>query len=318
MATDQYKKSYEGDYTKSYKDFLVWKMERIAQKKEYETISKKLNEQPYNKKERSASYENSTSTYAKETDRVFADGSSRQRDRGEIRRNWDESRTYTPTKPTTTRQQPTTSRPATPQNVTPQQTTVEQPRPTVEPQRQIDYKLETKEEVAEQKINEQYIPPVFQEKRVDKKPWKNAYEIEEEEEDEDDGNYNYHAIPIEKTATGRYKNLKTGKEIGIDQARVILNKAGFEPKPNNNMGTAFFIFLIANVMLPIVAPLVAVGYGFYRMKVKETTWVKGAGNQAYKVSLPASESELTVNKTFGRIAIILGIIVGIFRYSSYF
>lgn len=310
-TTDQYKKSYEGDYTKSYKDIIARKIERLAQKKEYQTISKKLNDQPYNKKERSASYSNDmANTRSNNAERVYADGSSRQRDRGQIKRVWDDSSTYTPNSTATkTANKSTVDQPIA--NKKEQETP---PPVSQKAEWNIDYELVDEKQVRREAADRQYIPPTFQETQEEKKPWRNAYEQEEEEED--DGNYNYYNIPIESLGSNRYRNLKTKKEIGEEEARAVLTQAGFIARPNNNLGAAFVAFVAANIMLPYLAPVVAVVYGLFRMKAQNTMWIKSTGNQSYKFNLPSTDNELAANQVLGKIAIGIGVVTAIIRYAD--
>lgn len=288
MATDLYKKSYEGDYSKSYKNYISWRRESESRKREYNAISKKLNDTPYNKKERSEQYD-IVGTRPKESERVYADGSHNSRDRGQIKRNWNDESAYAPQKQET------------------RQTTKSQVTP-------VEVVPEIK--IVEERETQTYIPPIFQEVKEKPKPWKNAYEEEEIEVEEDDGNYNYFDYPIEEIGFEQYRNLKTNKRLDVEGAREVLRMAGYEAKPNNNIGAIFFIFIAANVAVPFLAPIIAIGYGLFRMKMKTTAWLRGAGKQTYKYSLPATDSEIAGSQIVGKIAIGVGVIAAFIRYAD--
>lgn len=281
MSDGKYKKSYDGDYTKTYKDYISWRKESAARQKEYDTISKKLNDSPYNKRERLSNYD-IVGRVPKASERVHADGSTISREQKKTsKRNWDNEKPYTPA--------------ATPNELEERQVEQQSDQPTIFPPLQR-------------------IPSSSAPKAEENKTWKNAYEVNEE----DDGNYNYYDYPVEQIGVGRYRNAKTKKELTLDQAKSVLKTAGFYPTPNNTLGAAVFAFIIANIAMPLAAPLVAIGYGVFRLQTKTTTWQRVSGNQKFKMQLPATDSELTVNKLVARVIIVIGAIAAFIRYSTLF
>lgn len=279
MSNNTYKKSYDGDYTKTYKDYTVWRKESAERKKQYDAVSKKLNDNPYNKKERRNDYV--IGTPPKESERVYADGRSNTSQRKpSSSRKREEIRAYSPTPPSDN----ATRKPREVQTNT-QPTYQETPPRTVNP------------------------PQATQNHRSTR----NAYEVEDIE---DDGNYNHYDYPIEQIGIGRYRNQKTNKELTLDQAKHVLSLAGFYPKPNSSIGVAIFLFIIANIVMPLAAPLVAIGYGVFRLQSKTISWQRIAGNQKFKYDLPATDSELTTNKTICRVIIVIGVIAAFIRYGA--
>lgn len=264
MAQNQYKKNYEGDYKKSYKDYAAWAKEAAQKKQEYQTISKKLDDSPYNKKERSDYYD-ITGRKPKESERVYAEGGQRQQpsqtNKQERRQTTQESR-----------------KPVMPQTAPPIQT-IPQPQARVE-EKQVPH-----------------TPPL---------------------EIEDDGNYNYHNPPIQQIGVNKYRNLKTNKEIGVDEARQVLKLAGYTPKGGFGIGTLIFIYIILNIVLSIAAPFVAIVYGVIKMLTTYSTWVKQGATKFYTCNIPASKEELDNNKKIGQVCIIIGVLSLLFRYRDLF
>lgn len=292
----QYKKSYDGDYTKTYKDYIKWRKESAARKKEYDVVSKKLNDTPYNKKERLSNYD-TVGNRPKESERVYADGRTNATDRS-VKREWNDQKSYKTSDRETQQRQSTTQI----RKEAPPTTSIEEERrqpihpPTSPTPSQVKPKASP--------IKESEV----------QKPWKNAYEVEDEE---DDGNYNFYDYPIEEIGIGRYRNAKTNKELTLEQAKKVLSLAGFAPKPHHMFGAAIFVFIAANIIFPYVSPLVPIGYGLFRLKSEYTIWERATANQKFKYSLPASDTELAANKMTGKILIGIGIAIAIFRYLPY-
>lgn len=275
MSDNTYKKSYDGDYTKTYKDEALWRKESAARKKQYDTVSKKLNDTPYNKKERRSDY-NIVATLPKESERVYADGRSNTSPRKRTsNKKWEDTTPYSPTPPT--------------------ESVSRKPRAT-QPVAQPTY---------------QETEPRAQ--KPSQRPNRNVYAVEDIE---DDGNYNHYDYPIEQIGIGRYRNQKTNQELTLDQAKHILSLAGFYPKPNSSIGVAIFLFIVANIVMPLAAPLVAIGYGVFRLQSKTISWQRIAGNQKFKYDLPATDKELATNKTVCRVIIVIGVIAAFIRYGA--
>lgn len=289
----QYKKTYEGDYTKTYKDYIKWRQESAARKKEYDVVSKKLNESPYNKKERLTSYD-TVGRLPKESERVYADGRTNTSNQPTTtKRTWNDQKSYKPSEKKIQKTAQTVQAQQAPYTAKP--LAEETPQPIYPPITPTQAK-----------------PPIEKEAR---KPWKNAYELEDEE---DDHNYNFYDYPIEEIGIGRYRNAKTNKELTLDQAKKVLSVAGFEPKPNNMLGAVIFIFIVANIVFSLGSPLVLIAYGLFRLKAENTVWERATAKQKFKYSLPASDSELAANQMTGKILIGIGIAVALFKYIPYF
>lgn len=279
MSNNTYKKSYDGDYTKTYRDYTVWRKENAERKKQYDAVSKKLNDNPYNKKERRNDYD-IVGTLPKESERVYADGRSNTSQRKTTSsKKWEETAPYSPTSPSENTIRKSRG------EQTDTQPTYQVPQPTVNP------------------------PQRNQTQRSNR----NVYEVEDIE---DDGNYNHYDYPIEQIGIGRYRNQKTNQELTLEQAKHILSLAGFYPKPNSSIGAAIFLFIIANIVMPLAAPLVAIGYGIFRLQSKTISWQRIAGNQKFKYDLPATDNELTTNKTICRVIIVIGVIAAFIRYGA--
>lgn len=261
MAQNQYKKNYEGDYKKSYKDYAAWAKEAAQKKQEYQTISKKLDDSPYNKKERSDYYD-ITGRKPKESERVYAEGGRRQQPTPQVENQNKREAEHKRDMPTSPQTAPTA-----------------QTQPRVE-EKQVPY-----------------TPPII--------------------EIEDDGNYNFFNPPIKQIGVNKYKNLKTNKEIGLEEARHVLKLAGYTPKGSFGIGTLIFIYVILNIVISFVAPFVAIGYGAFKIFTQYSTWVKQGASKFYTVNLPASQEELENNKRIGQICIIVGGLSFLFRYRDF-
>ena len=270
MNQKDYKKTYEGDYTKSYRDQATWARESAQRRQAYDVVSKKLDARPYNKKERSAVYD-ITGTRPKESERVYAEGSHHEK--------------RTPRPQTPIRDRKLESKPQQRQ----QEQVQPQPRPTPTPQ----------------------VEP----KRPS--PATNTQERRESTsytEVEDDGNYNHLNPPIRQIGLNKYLNLKTQEELNTSGARRILERAGYQPKGMQNIGSLVFIFVIMNIVLPFIIPAaIAILYGAFRLLNSNTTWIKNYGQQVYRFILPSSPEEMDNNRRIAWIAIGVGIITLIIR-----
>lgn len=260
MSRNQYKKTYEGDYSKSYRDYTAWTKEVAQKRQEYQSASKKRAATHYNKEERSEVY--NMGHRPKESERVYAEGGHPQ--------------AITTPKPQNKTNIPDTKpKPPAPQ-VSPAQTEVRPSR-----------------EVRSQNVYDTY-------------------------ETEDDGNYNYYNPPIIRIGENRYRNLKTNKEIEVNEARKVLNLAGYTPKKSIGFGSIIFAFIVANIVFSVVAPFLAIGYGVYKSLSMSTTWTKQNGTNIYNFSLPPSPNESSKNKKIGLVCIVVGILFIVGRYHHLF
>lgn len=259
MSEARYKKTYEGDYKKSYKDFTLWKQESAQRRQEYQTISKKLDDSPYNKKERSDFYD-ITGRKPKESERVYAEGAR--------------TRQHKPQKPISSSH--TTSIPSTPG--------VTKPTPTVRT-------TITKPTIVEEPI-ETVKPEMV-----------------------DDGNYNLYNPPIRQVGHKKYLNLKTNEEIGENEARRILQLAGYAPRKGFSVGTLIFSYVFLSFIAPPIAPLAAIAYGLIKMfSSSNTTWIKNTGKQFFHFVLPRGKEDQQSNKYIAQAALIIGVIALVIRY----
>lgn len=288
-----YKKTYEGDYIRSYKDLLTWKREAEIKRKEYQTISKKLEDRPYDKSERSDFHGISSNRPKSAADRVNADGSSNRSttERRTKKMAWDDSDHYNKPKPKKEEKiQENKKEESTVQEDFLSQMAEDLRRPTTSPS----------------------IDPQAQ--RPTQQPLRKPKPTELEEADViDDGNYNLYDYPIEEIGYNLYKNLKTGKNIDLEEAKIVLKKAGYEPKNTSKVGTILFFFIIANIAAPMFAPLIPIGYGVMKLMTNNTNWVKTEVGKVFKYSLPATEEEKSMSQRIGQISIGIGILFGSYR-----
>lgn len=268
MKQLNYKKTYEGDYTKSYRDQVIWAKESAKRKQDYDTISKKLKSNTYNKKERSAVYD-IIGTLPKESERVYAEGAHHEK------RN-----------------------PASPIGSTRKERKVENTTTKQDQQKSIN---ENKKASPKPKTTTK------QEKKT---------QITREE---DDGDYSYLNPPLKQIGLNKYLNLKTQKEIGVDEARRILQRSGYQTKKNKNIGGLVFIYIIINIILPFyISAIIAILYGLSHMFKVNTTWIKTYKQQLYHFILPSSPQDLENNKRLAWISISVGVLTLIFRGSYLF
>lgn len=290
---EQYKKTYEGDYSKSYRDYLAWKKEGAEKKRIYQEISKKTNTR-YNKSERS-DYYNTTGNLLKDSERVYADGRGNRRtgDRN-IKRDWDQPYTKENKPPKVKAEE--TYKP---------QTTTSKPKPQPIPSNTT----KTAEDIARD-FRESAYNRREQVKKEEQPKKPTPIEVE------DDGNYNYIDYPIQQTGINSYKNLKTGKTLDTDGARNILKIAGFAPKSKASIGSVIFGFIIVYIVFSKFAPFVAIAYGAYRISMRDTTWIKQTSSKLLRFNMQASKEELTFNRQVGIACIVIGAIIALYNYSA--
>lgn len=268
----QYKKSYDGDYSKSYRDYAAWKKEGAEKKRIYDEISKKVGTK-YNRSERSDYYD-ITGNLPKDSERVFADGRrSKKEDHGKAKRNWEQPYQQEEHKKYQLKKQ-------------------EDVKSTT-PAKTIDDIVKDLKESAYQHREQLKKENTYQPRELPKKeapaPRVKPVEIE------DDGNYNYIDYPIQQTGINSYKNLKTGKSLNAEEARKILNIAGFAPKSKASLGTVIFGFIIIYIIFPMIAPIAAIAYGVYRFTMQTTTWTKFTARKTLQFNMEATAEDIAFN-----------------------
>lgn len=279
MEQNGYKKNYQGEYAKSYRDQALWKKTTELKKIEYDSISKKIDSQRYNQKEKSNAYDIGNHK-ANELGRVYADG--RKTQQRETNKQFYSAQASNKAK--------TTEQPI---NNTTSQTTVTETPTYSKPQEKAP--IVVKDSKATQQTTQ--------------KP-----QTENQSTAYDDGNYNFNNPPVKEISTGVYRNTKTGKNIDVDQARGILIQAGYTIE-GQNVAVYLFSYIGLLFIFTKIAPFIAIFFGLIKHQTKKTMWKKKVNGITYKVSMPVSIAESNFNKLIGKIAVGVGLIsFGIYVY----
>lgn len=231
-STATYKKTYGTEYVRSYRNYRTNKALYEKSKKEYETISKKLNNKPYQQSEK-GKYETVIS-------KVNIPDTAK-----------------------------TSARP-----IQKQSTVIEMPPPyTAQNEfRQADYS------------------------KIDTNSLKH---------------------PIVSVGVGRYRNIYTDEIVDTEEARRILEYAGYKPKPVSNMGLFFFFVVVIAFLLKGVGPVALVIWGFISKNKSMTDYIKIIHANALVFQMPASEAEIQAYNGKGNLYITAGFIVGIIQLISF-
>lgn len=132
------------------------------------------------------------------------------------------------------------------------------------------------------------------------------------------GNYDYIdqksvSNPVRLLPDGNYINNYTQEIIGSDEARKILEYAGYTPKELMKLGIFFFAMIIIGYRLLIIGPAIFIIWGIYTSMRKMTTMEKYVGSVVLKCPIPADSEELSDYKKRGTLYVFIGIIMGIMQ-----
>lgn len=288
-SSETYKKSYSNEYVKSYKDTNIQKKLYDDRRKEYNTISKKLNDKPYSKSEKEK-YDGLQSTDPDSKGRVKAEGERRT------------GRTPRPLARPAQPQQIQTPNPA--KTTLPQKEdkrTYEKQEPTAKPWG--EYQTETADTIKKVPVNEKVeVPPPY----IPKK------EVLQESSNNDYINPSSDTPPVAHLPNGKYRNTYTGKTISESEARRLLEQAGYYPKK----GISPLIFLlICGIAIPlkIIGPAILVIWGASKQKTVNTLYEKRVNGMKYVFHMPATPEQIAAQSKQGVLYVVIGVVIGIIQ-----
>lgn len=276
-----YRKSYDGDYTKSYQKSLDWQSQNKKDIEEYLKISKKIASQQYNKNPFSNNYIISNNPLGSNaTEKVLANGASSTSQR----KSKTEKKTPAPSAPNTNNNQ---------QNKTEQ--TTQKPVTKTKKKPQVNNQTTVTNNRVQQSANNTRV---------------NTSSNNATSYQNNTNNNNNKTIII--LGNGIFLNGKTKKQISENEARQILRSNGFKSISTFKINWPIVIFaliFIVNVFTSMAILLSAVLF-IKLVTVKNVTWTKG--RESY--SLKASNEEMNMYKRYALISLIITIISAIKLY----
>ena len=307
-STASYKKSYNDDYVKVYEDSYARKKLDDKSKREYNTISKKLNDKPYSKAEKGVFEGLQPSSNVKGS--VRAEG---QRRTGRVPR-------------------PLSPQPQQVQSV--QSRNIEKSTSATQAERSAN---SSNPVTSEKVINASDIiqsrksastteaPPPFVEPKNVTKASTSAAEAKPAKESKPQfkkGDYSYvkrdsMIAPVVHLGDDKYRNIYTNENIDANEARDILQYAAYYPKPMFNL---FLFFLICLVTSPlhVVTPLVIIGFGIMQRAKTTTTFAKKMGELVFpQFVMKASLEEQQEYSKRGNLYLATGLVIGIYQFITY-
>lgn len=124
--------------------------------------------------------------------------------------------------------------------------------------------------------------------------------------------------PIISVGAGAYRNIYTGETVNIEEARKILEYAGYRPKPLANMGMFFLFLLVIAILLKGVGPIALIAWGLISKSKHMTDYIKMVRTNVLVFQMPASDAERQAYKNRGNMYIGAGIMVGLIQIIMFF
>lgn len=274
-----YRKSYDGDYTKSYQKSLDWQSQNKKDIEEYLKISKKIASQQYNKNPFSNNYIISNNPLGSNaTEKVLANGASSTSQRKKKA----EKKTSAPNTNNNNQQNRT-------EQITQKPVTKTEKKPQANDQTTV-----TNNRVQQSANNTRASTSS-----------NNATSYQN-----NTNNNNNKTIII--LGNGNFLNGKTKKQITENEAREILRSNGFKSISTFKINWPIVIFaliFVVNAFTSMAILLSAVLF-IKLVTVKNITWTKG--RESY--SLKASNEEMNMYKRYALISLIVAIISAIKLY----
>lgn len=284
-STAEYNKSYGGEYTTSYKRNSAEEELYDAQRRNYNTVSKKIGTRSYSKVEKGGTYEGLKGISQSDTDTVYAEGRRRIKvsTKQSERLNKDRG-TGSATK-----------------NVHVSDKKEETPPP-----------FKDKEAAT--------LPPINKTSDTTKREQNKSQPSKRElpkEKTSDDYHYinkNSNEMPIIDLGNNTYRNRYTDEKIDVQEARKILEYVGYEPKPLINIKLFLVICLFIALPIKIIGPIVIFIWGANMLKKQTTIMQKEVNGYIFRCVLPANDIDITIYRNRGITYCAVGIVIGISQF----
>ena len=234
-SSDIYKRTYDGDYVKSYSKDSAQRKLLDERRREYDTISKKVNDRPYSKSEKE-SYDGLQNTSSESDGRVKAEGERRT---GQV--------------PRPLQQVPSFNR-------------------TTSADRVVDGSQK-----ASATRKEEAPPPYIPKKKSEQ----DDYSYIDPDSDQP---------PVSHLPEGKYCNSYNKKIISENEARRLLERAGYYPKK----GLSLLLFLLVCAIafpLKIIGPAILLIWGVSKQKTANTVYQKNVNGVKYAFHMPATTEQ---------------------------
>lgn len=302
-SSDSYKKSYSNEYVKVYDNSVTQKKKYDELRKAYNTVSKKLNDQPYSKSEKSvfeglSSAQNST-----------VDSAGPQRiNKGKIVR----SDVLTDPMPKPKEQllrnissSPISSPPL------PRQEKPSSSKSTAPSQRKSvkNSKLLPKiDENPLSKGSEKQSPPPYVEK--------GTKAIDRTVKDYSYIDINSFQAPVLPVPNGKYEDIYTKEIVDESEARRMLEYAGYRPKESLPIGWVILICVFVLFSFKFVGPIILFCIAAWTNRRKETILKKEVAGVTLRFPMPSTDKDLSRYKTQAATYTIVGILVALYQLYS--
>lgn len=119
--------------------------------------------------------------------------------------------------------------------------------------------------------------------------------------------------PIISIGAATYRNIYTGETVNVEEARRILEYAGYKPKPLANMGMFFLFLLVIAFLLKGVGPIALIGWGLISKNKHMTDYIKMARTNVLVFQMPASDAERQAYTNRANMYIGAGIVIGLIQ-----
>lgn len=283
-----YKKSYGGDYMKSY--HMSQEQQKLYKQweEEYRRISKKIGTERYSKQEKGKPHDGLLTAEKSSADTVYAEGRRRKsmspRERERLNK---------PSAPSPVQQneaQP--SSPNTPPPYAAQGTT---------PNTGSSTTANSRKQSTSASAGNAPVSPVTEKK--DDYSYLNSGDIR---------------VPVLHLYGDVYKNIHTGKEINGAEARKLLDRDGFVPKKLIGTKTFFFICLLIFFPLQILGPFALLIWGGLMNSKSKTIMTKNVQGVMQQCEVAATKQERSEYSRRGTLYISSAFVIGFLQYLIWF
>ncbi|NDV68267.1 hypothetical protein [Dysgonomonas sp. 25] len=280
-----YKKTYEGEYVKSYADQREKKKSYQQGVKSYKEITQKLSNYHKQEKGKQEDYEpvNTVMEVRPEGNVQTKRPSS---SKGKIQREKPLIQTKTATTQTTT----------TASSIQGKKTEI---------------KIEAKKKETTIEMPPPYIPNEAQQKQEKPKP-----QTKPQPKQQKAPTRNYDAYrgmvmnPIIPIGNGKYREMANKEIVDEAEARKILNYAGYTPKTSANMMMFYAVSIVLGIALKIAGPIGIAIWGYMTMVKATTVHKKTMGGLDLSIVMPATESERAIYRKRGKMEVNVALGIG--------
>lgn len=124
--------------------------------------------------------------------------------------------------------------------------------------------------------------------------------------------------PIVLVAGGKYRNIYTNKIVDGEEARRILQYAGYKAKEDKQSGKSMVIIWIIAIALKWIGPLGLILWGIFTRNKRMTDYYKVVQNKMLIFPIEADKNEKKLHEQKANKYIATGIIVWIIQFIIYY